>query len=378
MIERTCAAARNISLVAFVALFLLAGCVGSNQEYRPLLPGKFGPRATAELVDFDLQFGREPSPGDSNSSNAIRLMQAQRAFALGYLPIGNVTRDVECDNAEACDRFIDVMVAQTARRGGDWLEILWTMDVRTADRRRGKCLEMGLDTKSEYVCRVGEGCGYMDVVRTTCVKHDTVYSDTFTNTRTIVGTHWRHEPEIARNFYLASGLAIAVRSMDIAGIQSWLDHGADISFPFAESPIKRLLEATHGANKKSPRIQARRLEVVRFLISKGADPNYFTSLWANTPLIEAISQDDYEMVMLLLQNGASTMAAKFSSFRGVSCDGTGNEKLCSARAIHELTDESDPRVKAAIYEATDRALAAGEAPVVLPRELDDVEVYYFF
>jgi|GEM_PF-129457 len=86
----------------------------------------------------------------------------------------------------------------------------------------------------------------------------------------------------------------AARAGDIAAVNRELDAGVDVNAATAYQLTALSYASDHG-----------HLEVARLLLARGANPNVKDSFYQKTPLMGAQSGKHYELITLLLENGAT-------------------------------------------------------------------------
>src|SRR5262245_3041615 len=126
----------------------------------------------------------------------------------------------------------------------------------------------------------------------------------------------------------------AVRAGDVAAMQAALDNGADVNAS-NEYGVTALWIAAGKA----------KLEVVEFLVKKGANVNARDDIWYQTPLSSAVGGSEVETVRFLIKAGAKDVDA-------ATVMAAANSSATMVQAIVESSKVSQDALDAAFFLAS--------------------------
>ncbi len=322
----------NRTVSGLISFALLSALICSQAQAKIFVEtyptGAFKAQGDPQFVDIDAMFDpaddRDASTGNEIVDMRIGELRAHQArFAAGYIPIGDLrANDEKCNDAE-CTRLQRKVRKRARRMGADLIDEVFANDRERRGTRQGKCLQWTTVNAQEYYCPPigGASCRYRDVRRKQCIQSETVLTDKVKRQRTAHYNFWRHEPALAKDAYLAAGLAIEVLKMNKDGVDLWLGRGADIRYPYAKAPLRRLMSVIrykYGKNGLTDadvdRLRAHRLDFVKFLITRGADPEPkpVKSWFVDSPILRAHEDNDHDLVKLLLESGASAWSSRLT------------------------------------------------------------------
>lgn len=282
--------------VAAIGLLLAGGCATTESvKYDPILSYKFKPRPTPARITRD----------------SAKTLEKTGYFELGSIRAFYPTSTAEDKKARA--QLEDMLLKEAARQGGDVVRLDVENQAHTEnDPVKDKCFSWVTRRQSTYENVPYEECsGYplkcvyktrMELVHRDvreCVNW--TYKDNFIPGRLSSGSVWRHDPQMKDMSELgASELPRAAGEGQVKVVKLLLQRGASVNAYDSEG-----YTALHRAVEKN------QLGMARLLLDNKANVNALTTHAKRTtsPLCLAVSNDQTEMIKLLLARGADVNKA---------------------------------------------------------------------
>lgn len=310
-----------------------------------------------EKIDFQSPYTVQLSARDRATVTTLSSAQMERD---GYISIGSLsvhygnrrcfpgTKGKECDDKSHSESPSQRLLREAAGKGGD-LVLLASDNQRGSGTatKAGRCLEWGTQQVPRSKCNYETTCNKWGcssrqtyctteyVSQTVCKRHETIYgTEDYSRSS---GTVWRQDPAFIVQVRYGEQFYDALRKGDLPTVQALVAKGlrADIPDLKGRHPLILAVEGnnaevvkfvlskdadprTDNSRALSAAVDKRNAGIVRLLLDKGADPNAEVGLFASMrskkgvesgrPLFSAAVRGDTEIVRLLLEKGADPNA----------------------------------------------------------------------